>query len=97
MMTIADDRRVVGIGRKGRVQTCDRIPIGRDKRFLTNAEGGGDAMDNQESFLFAEVLKYAYLVFAEEAEYQVFGGVGAANGWVYNTEAHPFRVYGGSG
>lgn len=59
-----------------------------------NARGGGAADDNQESFLFAEVLKYAYLTFADEAEYQVFGGEGGANGWVYNTEAHPFKVYG---
>lgn len=30
-----------------------------------NTAGGGSKYDNEESFLFAEVLKYAYLVHAE--------------------------------
>jgi len=30
-----------------------------------NAPGGGNKTDQQESFLFAEVLKYSYLIFAE--------------------------------
>jgi mannosyl-oligosaccharide alpha-1,2-mannosidase len=30
-----------------------------------NAVGGGSHYDNEESFLFAEVLKYAYLTHAE--------------------------------
>lgn len=59
-----------------------------------NAPNGGTADDNQESFLFAEVMKYAYLIHAEEAEYQVFGGDSGSNGWVFNTEAHPFKVAG---
>ncbi|KAF2136151.1 glycoside hydrolase family 47 protein [Aplosporella prunicola CBS 121167] len=60
-----------------------------------NAPDGGSATgDNQESFLFAETLKYAYLAFAEEEEWQVWGGEGGSNEWVYNTEAHPFRVAG---
>ena len=29
-----------------------------------NTPGGGDKLDNQESFLFAEVMKYSYLIFA---------------------------------
>lgn len=29
-----------------------------------NAENGGGQDDNQESFMFAEVLKYTYLAFA---------------------------------
>ncbi|KAK8171781.1 glycoside hydrolase family 47 protein [Phyllosticta citrichinensis] len=57
-----------------------------------NVAGGGAAGDNQESFFFAETMKYAYLIFAEDAEYQVFGGANGANGWVFNTEAHPVRV-----
>lgn len=52
---------------------------------------GGAKGDMMESFWFAEVLKYAFLIFAEEEEWQV-GGVG--DGWVYNTEAHPFRIAG---
>ncbi|EKG17477.1 Glycoside hydrolase family 47 [Macrophomina phaseolina MS6] len=59
-----------------------------------NAPNGGSPDDNQESFLFAEVMKYAYLIHAEEADYQVFGGDGGSNGWVYNTEAHPFKIAG---
>ncbi|KAF4538083.1 Glycoside hydrolase family 47 [Lasiodiplodia theobromae] len=59
-----------------------------------NVANGGSADDNQESFLFAEVMKYAYLMFAEEAEYQIFGGSGGSNEWVFNTEAHPFKVAG---
>ncbi|KAI9368102.1 mannosyl-oligosaccharide alpha-1,2-mannosidase 1B [Aspergillus egyptiacus] len=56
-----------------------------------NAENGGARQDNQESFLFAEVLKYIYLSFAPEDEWQVQKGSG--NTFVYNTEAHPFKVY----
>lgn len=29
-----------------------------------NVPGGGKKLDNQESFLFAEVMKYLYLIFA---------------------------------
>ncbi|KAE8353756.1 putative mannosyl-oligosaccharide alpha-1,2-mannosidase 1B [Aspergillus coremiiformis] len=55
-----------------------------------NAANGGDRYDNQESFLFAEVLKYIYLTFAPEGEWQVQRGDG--NKFVYNTEAHPIQV-----
>ncbi|KAL4997893.1 mannosyl-oligosaccharide alpha-1,2-mannosidase 1B [Aspergillus recurvatus] len=56
-----------------------------------NAKNGGGRIDNQESFIFAEVLKYSYLTFAPEDEWQVQKGSG--NTFVYNTEAHPFKVY----
>lgn len=56
-----------------------------------NAAKGGSRDDNQESFLFAEVLKYAYLVHAPEDEWQIQPGDGS-NRWVFNTEAHPIRV-----
>lgn len=29
-----------------------------------NSPDGGEKLDNQESFLFAEVMKYLYLIFA---------------------------------
>lgn len=48
---------------------------------------GGEKTDFQESFWFAEVLKYLYLVF-DDSEVSVQGG----SGWVFNTEAHPLRV-----
>ncbi|KAJ5247084.1 Mannosyl-oligosaccharide alpha-1-2-mannosidase [Penicillium chermesinum] len=55
-----------------------------------NAPNGGSKDDNQESFLFAEVLKYSYMVHAEDAEWQVQKG--DKNTFVFNTEAHPFSV-----
>ncbi|KAB8229817.1 glycoside hydrolase family 47 protein [Aspergillus alliaceus] len=55
-----------------------------------NAANGGGRFDNQESFLFAEVLKYVYLTFAPDDEWQVQRGGG--NKFVYNTEAHPIQV-----
>ncbi|RDW66400.1 alpha-1,2-mannosidase-4 [Coleophoma cylindrospora] len=48
--------------------------------------------DFQDSFLFAEVLKYSYLIHASDDVWQVnHNGV---NEWVFNTEAHPFKVAG---
>lgn len=44
----------------------------------------------QESFWFAEVLKYLYLIF-----YDGESPVGVTKGkqtWVFNTEAHPFKT-----
>ncbi|KAL1962546.1 hypothetical protein VTN77DRAFT_9421 [Rasamsonia byssochlamydoides] len=54
---------------------------------------GGAGFDNvQESFLFAEVLKYSYLIQADDAEYQVQAN--GKNSFVFNTEAHPLKVAG---
>ncbi|KAJ5091375.1 CAZyme family GH47 [Penicillium alfredii] len=55
-----------------------------------NTAHGGSKDDSQESFLYAEVLKYAYLAHAEDAPWQVQEG--DKNAFVYNTEAHPMRV-----
>ncbi|KAJ5450467.1 Mannosyl-oligosaccharide alpha-1-2-mannosidase [Penicillium daleae] len=55
-----------------------------------NAPNGGSQSDNQESFLFAEVMKYSYLIHADDAEWQV--KTGSQNTFVFNTEAHPVRV-----
>jgi mannosyl-oligosaccharide alpha-1,2-mannosidase len=57
-----------------------------------NVVGGGSKDDFQESFWFAEVMKYAYLIQAPEAEWQVDSA--GNNKWVFNTEAHPFKVVG---
>ena len=38
-----------------------------------------------------QVLKYAYLIQAPEAEWQI--DAHGKNKWVYNTEAHPFKVF----
>jgi mannosyl-oligosaccharide alpha-1,2-mannosidase len=58
-----------------------------------NVVGGGGFDDFQESFWFAEVLKYSYLIQSGTGEWQV--GEGGRDKWVYNTEAHPVRVSGG--
>ncbi|KAL4954267.1 mannosyl-oligosaccharide alpha-1,2-mannosidase 1B [Aspergillus filifer] len=68
-----------------------RTPSGFAGLQNVNAPNGGGRDDNQESFMFAEVLKYTYLAFAPEDEWQVQKG--SANTFVYNTEAHPFKVY----
>jgi mannosyl-oligosaccharide alpha-1,2-mannosidase len=57
-----------------------------------NVKGGGGFSDFQESFWFAEVLKYSYLIQAPDAEWQV--SKDGKNKWVFNTEAHPFKVAG---
>jgi mannosyl-oligosaccharide alpha-1,2-mannosidase len=56
---------------------------------VTQANGGG-ASDDMESFWFAEALKYAYLIFAEESDVQLNPKGG--NKFVFNTEAHPFSI-----
>jgi len=57
-----------------------------------NKPGGGGFMDFQDSFLFAEVLKYSYLIHAPDNVWQVEHN--GANQFVFNTEAHPFKVAG---
>ena len=54
---------------------------------------GGDKLDAQESFWFAEVLKYSYLIHAGESDFQVKT---SGNKFVYNTEAHPVAVAAGA-
>ena len=51
-----------------------------------NVAGGGGFHNVQESFFFAEVLKYAYLIHKSDAAVQV-SGQGAAQNYVFNTEA----------
>lgn len=57
-----------------------------------NAQDGGDKKNNQESFLFAEVLKYAYLGVSEDGAWQVQPGNGT-NQFVLNSEGHPLRAF----
>lgn len=56
------------------------------------APGGGGFLNFQESFWFAEVLKYSFLIHAPEDPWQV--NLNGKNQYVFNTEAHPFRVAG---
>ncbi|KAH6647474.1 glycoside hydrolase family 47 protein [Truncatella angustata] len=73
-------------------KTCSVGDIGFAGVSDVNSPDGGQKYDEQESFFFAEVLKYAYLIQAEEAEWQV--SADKHNTWVFNTEAHPFKVAG---
>ncbi|CAK7213086.1 Mannosyl-oligosaccharide alpha-1,2-mannosidase 1B [Sporothrix eucalyptigena] len=57
-----------------------------------NVAGGGSFQDFQESFWFAEVLKYSYLIQADDAVYQVQAD--NSGEFVYNTECHPVRRFG---
>jgi mannosyl-oligosaccharide alpha-1,2-mannosidase len=75
------------------INSTTRVGSGYSSIRDVNVEGGGGFTDFQESFWFAEVLKYSYLIHAPEAEWQI--GKDGKNAWVYNTEAHPVRVYGG--
>lgn len=53
---------------------------------------GGGPYNMMESFWFAEVLKYSYLVQVDDdAPWQVSRD--GVNQWVWNTEAHPLRVF----
>ncbi|OAA64222.1 mannosyl-oligosaccharide alpha-1,2-mannosidase precursor [Niveomyces insectorum RCEF 264] len=58
-----------------------------------NAPGGGSFQDDQESFWFAEVLKYSYLIQADDSAFQVQPD--HTNEFVLNTECHPVKIPGG--
>jgi mannosyl-oligosaccharide alpha-1,2-mannosidase len=76
------------------INASARIGAGFTQITNVNVAGGGGAQnDMQESFLFAEVMKYSYLIFAKDGPWQVnHGGEGDAEQFVFNTEAHPFKV-----
>lgn len=64
---------------------------------VMNGVDGGGWRDKQESFLYAEVLKYIWLIHLEDEQNPFHvqdSRTGVKNTWVYNTEAHPFRVAG---
>jgi mannosyl-oligosaccharide alpha-1,2-mannosidase len=72
--------------------TCSVGDIGFAAISDVNTPGGGQKYDEQESFFFAEVLKYAYIIQAGNAEWQV--SADQDNTWVFNTEAHPVKIAG---
>lgn len=74
------------------INTTTSAGVGFSAIEDVNAPGGGEKSDFQESFWFAEVLKYSYLIQAEDAPWQV--SADHNNEWVWNTEAHPVRVSG---
>jgi len=76
------------------INETTRIGSGYSSIVNVDAVGGGGFTDFQESFWFAEVLKYSYLIQTGGGEeWQV--GKGGRDAWVFNTEAHPVRVVGG--
>lgn len=90
--------------------TC-RVGSGYSSIRDVNQAGGGGFHDFQESFWFAEVLKYSYLIHAEVSVPRQNAGEVCAdrmrqdapwqvqadhtNQFVFNTEAHPIRLAGG--
>lgn len=76
------------------INETTRVGSGYSSIADVNVVGGGEFLNFQESFWFAEVLKYSYLIHTGDAEWQV-AGEGGKNAWVYNTEAHPVKVRGG--
>ena len=74
------------------INATTRTDSGHSNIDNVNVVGGGNKGDFMESFWFAEVLKYAFLIFEGEEEWQV--GKGLGDQWVFNTEAHPFKVKG---
>jgi mannosyl-oligosaccharide alpha-1,2-mannosidase len=75
------------------INATTRVGSGYSTVRDVNVEGGGGYADMMESFWFAEVLKYSYLVQVEDdVPWQVARD--GRNTWVWNTEAHPVRVAG---
>ena len=75
------------------INATTRVGSGYSTIRDVNAPGGGGSTDMMESFWFAEVLKYSYLIQSDEdVPWQVSRE--GRNEWVWNTEAHPVRVAG---
>jgi len=74
------------------INTTCRTGSGFSEISNVNAAHGGSFHNFQDSFLFAEVLKYSYLIHAPDAEWQV--NHHGRNEFVFNTEAHPLKVAG---
>lgn len=71
--------------------TC-RVGSGFSEVSDVNAEDGGQKLNFQDSFLFAEVMKYSFLIHDGEGVWNVQDAVDQE--WVFNTEAHPLKVAG---
>jgi len=77
------------------INATTRVGSGYSSISDVNVVGGGEFTNFQESFWFAEVLKYSYMIHAEDAEWQV--AKDGVNKFVFNTEAHPVKVLSGGG
>lgn len=75
------------------INATTRVGSGYSTIRNVDVEGGGGFEDMMESFWFAEVLKYSYLIQVDDdVPWQV--SKDGRNEWVWNTEAHPVRVAG---
>lgn len=73
------------------INTHARLESGFNALGNVNAVGADNKMGNaQESYFFAETLKYAFLIFDVDGEHQV--GFNGSNAFVFNTEGHPLRI-----
>jgi len=73
------------------INTYARIGDGFNYLGNVNIPGGDNRKGNgQESYFFAETLKYAYLIFGEDGPWQV--NYKGKNEFVFNTEGHPLKV-----
>ncbi|PHH80546.1 hypothetical protein CDD80_1058 [Ophiocordyceps camponoti-rufipedis] len=75
-------------------QISSKCRIGSGYGELQNVmdANGGGFYDQMQSFFLAETLKYLYLIFAPESEVQLSLQNGDRSQFVFNTEAHPFRI-----
>ncbi|KAF3008486.1 maturation of Asn-linked oligosaccharides protein [Curvularia kusanoi] len=74
------------------INATTRVGSGYSSIRNVNVAGGGRFTNMMESFWFAEVLKYSYLIQVDDdAPWQVSRT--GDNQWVWNTEAHPVRVW----
>lgn len=69
-----------------------RTPNGFSSFRSVDTPGGGAFGNNQESFFFAEVMKYSYMIFAKDGPWQVNHRGDGRDKFVFNTEAHPVRA-----
>ncbi|KAK3941603.1 glycoside hydrolase [Diplogelasinospora grovesii] len=75
------------------INTTTAVGSGYSSINDVNQPGGGGFANFQESFWFAEVLKYSYLIQSEDAAWQVKAD--HTNQFVFNTECHPIRLASG--
>lgn len=66
------------------IESQTRASFG-NARIANVFQKDGPKEDVMESFWLAETLKYLYLLFSET-------DLVSLNDWVFNTEAHPFRI-----
>lgn len=73
-----------------RIEDLCRAGVGYSGLGDVSDPRGGKQDDFQQSFWTAETLKYLYLIFAPESAVQIRSD--GKMDFVFNTEAHPFRV-----